>query len=187
MPKFGTWIFAAALACGACKKSDSQAGKHTGPLVVAEQPPLPEDPELAKRATAQWKKHLQKEEEERQSLFDRQRLGQHRAAIKQLTSARKLLDEAKGAQELAAAQTAVNARLGELRVALEQLDPWGNSTRLRGDYDALVTLLATDYGAARQAAFRGDGQPLTAARTQFDAHVRAMQTWLEHIQHEEDE
>jgi hypothetical protein len=155
--------------------------------VVAEQPPLPEDPELGKRSTEQWKKHLQKEEDERQALFDRQRVDQHRAALRLLASARKALDEARGRQELAAAQTAVNGQLGQLRELLKQLDPWGNSSRLLGDYDALQALLARRYGEARQAAYRGDGAPLTAVRNEFDAHVRAMQGWLEHVQHEEED
>lgn len=175
----------AALACAACKKGEHAERKQ--PLVVAEQPALPEDPELARRSTEQWKKHLQKEEDERQALFDRQRIDQHRAAIRLLVSARKALDEAKGRQELAAAQSEVDRKLVELRERLKQLDPWGNSSRLLGDYAALQDLLGSRYGAARQAAYRGDGQPLTAAGHEFDAHVRAMQGWLERIQHEEEE
>jgi hypothetical protein len=178
-------VLLAALACAGCKKAEQAERK--GPLVVAEQPPLPEDPERGKRSTEQWKKHLQKEEDERQALFDRLRLDQHRAAIRLLASARKALDEAGGRQELTAAQAAVNGQLGELRERLTQLDPWGNSSRLLSDYDALHDLLASRYGEARKAAFRGDGQPLTAARNEFDAHVRAMQGWLVRVQNEEED
>ena len=181
----GVLILLAALACAACKKAEHT--ERRGPLVVAEQPPLPEDPERGKRSTEQWKKHLQKEEDERQALFDRLRIDQHRVAIRLLFGARKTLDEAMGRQELAAAQTAVNGQLAELTERLKQLDPWGNSSRLLSDYDALHDLLARRYAEARLAAFRGDSQPLTAARNEFDAHVRAMQGWLIRVQREEED
>ena len=88
----GRILLLALLTLGACRKpEDGRHGERKGPLVVAEQPPLPEDPERGQRSTAQWSQHLQHEEDERQGIFDRQRIPQHRALMKLLTNARKAL------------------------------------------------------------------------------------------------
>jgi len=174
----------AALGVGACRKADSQQHEQKGPLVTAVQPPLPENPELGKRSEAQSRTHLQHEDFERQAAFDKPRSAQHRAAMRQLSSARTLLDEAKGAQELAEAQRAVRAQLTEVRAKIKEIDPWSNSSRLLPDYDALLQLLETRYPSARIAAYGGNGEPLSAARTQFDAHLREMNNWLARIARE---
>ena len=184
----GRILLLALLTLGACRKpEDGRHGERKGPLVVAEQPPLPEDPERGQRSTAQWSQHLQHEEDERQGIFDRQRIPQHRALMKLLTNARKTLDEAKGWQELGQAQASVRKQLSEGRAQLKALDPWGNSSRLLSDYEALMKSLETRYPEARLAAYRGDSQPLTAARADFDAHLRSMNGWLTRLEDEDGE
>lgn len=169
-----------------CRKSADQSDRKV-PLVVADQPKLPEDPELGKRSTQQWSKHLSREEDERQGLFDRQRLEQHRKLMKQLTAARIQLDEQKGMQELNAALVSVRKQLDGVRAQLKQLDPWGNSSRLLPDYQALLEILSVRYPPAKQAAFGGNSEKVDAARMEFDAHLRNMNRWLDRIQHEEED
>jgi hypothetical protein len=173
------------LGVAACRK-DAHA-ERKGPLVVADQPKLPENPELGKRSEAQWRKHLDREEDERQGIFDRQRLDQHRALMKQLSSARKQLDEQKGMIELNEARLGVTQQLDSVRAQLKQLDPWGTNSRLLPQYQALLELLTTRFVTAKQAAFGGDSKALETARMEFDAHLRKMNKWLELIQREEEE
>ena len=182
------WLAALALAgvlLGGCGKRDQPERK--GPLVVAEQPPLPENPELGKKSTAQWRQHLDREEVERQGIFDKQRIPQHRALMKQLSAARKTLDEQKGMQELREARVGVNQQLDSVRAQLKELDPWGTNSRLLPRYQALLELLSARYDAAKQAAFGGDSKAVDAVRTEFDAHLRKMNRWLARIQREEEE
>lgn len=155
------------------------APERKGPLIVAEQPPLPEDPAAGKRSEEQWRKHLQAEELERQMLFDRYRLEAHRDLIQRFTAARKRLDDTKTRADLKRARTQLAPMLQELRAGVDGIDRWKNSSHILSDYEALLRDLQDSYPEARLAAMGGDTRPLAQARASFDAHLRAMNHWLD--------
>lgn len=163
------------------------AGERRGPLVVADQPPLPEDPVAGKRSELQWKKHLQAEEVERQMIFDRNRLPEHRDLIKRIKEAREMLDKPKTARELDKTREALAPTLKDLQAGIDAVDKWKNSSRILVDYDALMSALNETYPAARLAAMGGKTEALSAARTGFDGHLRTMHAWLERLDKDQDE
>jgi hypothetical protein len=173
----------------ACRETptDPMARERRGPLVVADQPPLPEDPVAGKRSELQWKKHLQAEELERQMIFDRNRLAEHRDLIKRLKDARERLDKPKTARELEKAREALAPTLKELQAGIDAVDKWKNSSRILVDYDALMSALSESYPAARLAAMGGKNEALSQERSSFDGHLRTMHTWLERLDKDQDE
>lgn len=173
----------------ACHKEpvDPMAGERKGPLVVADQPPLPEDPVAGKRSEMQWKKHLQAEEVERQMIFDRNRLPEHRDLIKRIKDARERLDKPKTPGELEKARAALAPALNELQGGIDALDKWKNSSRILVDYDALMSALNESYPAARLEAMGGKTEALGQARNNFDGHLRTMHAWLERLDKDMDE
>lgn len=173
----------------ACRETpiDPMAKERRGPLVVAEQPPLPEDPVAGKRSEQQWKKHLQAEEVERQMLFDRNRLSEHRELIKRIKAARERLDQPKSARDLEHARATLAPVLSELQAGIDAVDRWKNSSRILSDYDALMAALKDSYPAARLAAMSGKTEPLSQARASFDGHLRTMHAWLERLDKDHDE
>jgi len=182
-------LLVVACALAACRETtdDSIVRERLGPLVTADQPPLPEDPAAGKRSELQWKKHLQAEEVERKMMFDRNHVAEHRELIKRIKDARALLDEAKTPAELQKARAALQTRLQELKSGLDTLDRWKTSSQLISDYEALIQALSDGYPSARLAAMSGKAEPLSAARTSFDTHLRNMQTWLTRVEKDEDE
>src|SRR6185369_15066308 len=68
---------------------------------------LREDPEAAKRSEAQWREHMEDEEDERQAGFDKQHLAEHRALIKLIGAARARYDQARTEDALAKARTEI--------------------------------------------------------------------------------
>lgn len=164
-----------------------RAVRERGPLVTAEQPPLPEDPVAGKRSELQWKKHLQAEEVERQMLFDRNRLKEHHALIERLGSARETLDRVKTPSDLKGAQAQLEPKLQQLQRDIDAIDRWKNSSRILVDYDALMNALRDTYPAAKLAAMGGKTEALSQARNDFDAHLRTMHAWLDRLEKDDDE
>jgi FMN phosphatase YigB (HAD superfamily) len=152
--------------------------ERRGPLVLQEQPPLPEDPVAGKRSELQWQKHLQAEERERQMLFDRNRLAQHRELIKNIKAARERLDQPKTAKALQQAREQLEPTLQALQQSIDEVDRYKNSSHLLGDYDALMDALKQSYPQARLAAMSGKPEAQAQARSDFDARLRAMHAWL---------
>jgi hypothetical protein len=130
---------------------------------------------------------LEREEEERQMLFDRPRLKQHRAVVRALKAIRVRYDQARNEQALTKAREAASTQLQELQKRVLELDPWGVNSRLLPDYRALQESLASTYPDAKLAAIAGDKTALDSARTSFDQHMRAIAAWLEEVEHGEEE
>ena len=180
------------LCCGALsachgKQAEPRAHERRGPLVTAEQPPLPEDPAAGKRSEQQWARHLQAEEVERQMFFDRSRLAEHRALIARIQAARERLDQPKTPAELQRARAALQSSLQELQAGIDAVDRWKNSSHLLADYEALLKALSDSYPAARLAAMSGNKAPHDEARERFDRHLRDMNAWLARVDKDEDE
>jgi hypothetical protein len=173
----------------ACRETptDPLARERKEPLVVADQPPLPEDPVAGKRSELQWKKHLQAEEIERQMIFDRNRMAEHRDLIKRIKDARERLDKPKTPRELDKTREALAPALKELQAGIDAVDKWKNSSRILVDYDALMSALNETYPTARLAAMGGKPAALSDARNSFDGHLRTMNTWLERLEKDQDE
>jgi len=148
---------------------------------------LPEDPEAGKRAEAQWREHLDEEEEGRQLGFDRRRLKQHRALIRRIKATRARVNGARTLPAITKVQADLPAQVALLRRDVEQIDPWGVTSRLLPDYQALVTLLAGDYGAAKAEALRGQPAALAEANKAFDEHLELMEKKLEQAAESEEE
>jgi len=149
--------------------------------------PLPEDPEAGRRAEAQWREHLEEEEEGRQNGFDRRRLQQHRALIGRIKAVRAQIARAPSLAALTKTQRELPARVALLRQGIEQIDPWGATSRLLPDYKAVVDLLANSYCEAKAEALRGNNAALAAVNLAIDDHFKAFETKLEHAAESRDE
>jgi len=148
---------------------------------------LPEDPEAGRKSELQWRAHLDFEERERQQIFDRQRIKQHRAVIKLLGAARTRYDRARTPAAVARVREAMPATIEEARRQINAIDHWGNNSPLLKDYDALIAALSGAYPEARLAALGGDGATLAQLRGEIDGRVRKMKQWLEEAARSEDE
>ena len=194
--------FAALLALGlfatgdACRRESAaptqarapakQESKQESKLVVADAPRLKEDPAAGKRSEQQWREHLEHEEEERQLGFDRQRLQQHRAAIKLINAARARYDHARTEAAVEKARAGLHG-MAELHKRVKELDPWGVNSRLLQDYAAFDASLTGTYPDAKVAAIRGDARPLEEARAAFDQRMKSVEAWLEEAAESEGE
>jgi hypothetical protein len=148
---------------------------------------LPEDPEAGKRAEAQWREHLEEEEEGRQLGFDRRRLKQHRALIKRIKATRVRVNGARTLSAITKVQGELPAQIALLRHGIEQIDPWGATSRLLPDYNALLNLLAGDYCEAKAEALRGHPAALAEANKSIDEHLKLMEQKLEQAAESEEE
>jgi hypothetical protein len=149
--------------------------------------PLPEDPEAGKRAEAQWREHLDEEEEGRQLGFDRRRLKQHRALIKRIRNTRARVNGARSLSAINKVQGELAPQIALLRRDVEQVDPWGATSRLLPDYNAVLTLLAGDYGEAKAEALGGNPAALAEANKSIDEHLKHMEELLEEAAESKDE
>jgi hypothetical protein len=187
----------AALALTACHSTppkpvaprdpDRDLAPRSSAALASTAPSLPEDPLAGQRSTLQWREHLAHEEEERQMIFDRTRLSEHRALVKLLQAARARYDGAKDANAVERTRADMPQRLSEIERRVHDLDPWGNSSRLLPAYGALQQALGATYAEAKLAALRGDKHPLEQVRRSFDDHVEKIDKWLEEVAEYEDE
>jgi hypothetical protein len=172
-------LLAATLASLAGAGCRSSAAADT---VAAPPPPardrLPEDPVAGARSSAQWREHMAWEERERRLHFDRDRLHQHREVVRFLVAARARLDRARTPAAVRAAAARLPPAIAEQRRRIAEIDHWGTSSNLLGDYDAALTALADDYPAARAGALAGDGAALDRVRADLDARLKKIAAWL---------
>jgi hypothetical protein len=150
-------------------------------------PSLPEDPIEGKRSTQQWAEHLAKEDEERQVIFDRQRLSEHQRVVKLLRAARARYDNAANESAVKRVDSAMPQLVSEIQHEVHELDPWGNCSRLLPHYVALQSSLSDAYPAARLAAIHGNSQRIGELRESFDDHLEKIEEWLEEVVEYEDE
>jgi hypothetical protein len=195
MSRPAVWLLCACASLAACRKETpapppsqpSAAGGRTTydaprrppPPGAVDPPALPEDPVAGKLAEQQWREHMEREEEERQMLFDRQRLREHRALVRLITTLRGRYDRAKTEPALGKVREGAAQKLDEIQKRAAAIDPDAVNSRLLGDYEALQSSLRNDYPDARAAALRGDPVPLTAARASFDRRLEKIDEWLE--------
>jgi len=130
------------------------------------------------RATAEWRAHMVQEEHERKLHYDRDRIREHRALVRVLAAARGRYDRARTPAAVAAAQTRLAETTADARRRIAAIDHWGVNSNLLGDYDAILTLLADEYPAARGAALRGDPRELARVRARLDEHDKKIAAWL---------
>jgi hypothetical protein len=166
---------------------DYDAPRRPTPPGAIDPPRLPEDPVAAKRAEAQWREHLDREEEERQMLFDRPRLKQHRAVVRMLETIRSRYDRAKTEPAVAKVRGDASRQLDEVRKRVSELDPWGVNSRLLPDYAALENTLANEYAGAKLAMLAGDATQLASVRANVDKHLHVIDEWLEEAAESEHE
>ena len=148
---------------------------------------LPEDPVLGAKSTQQWREHMAREERERKLRYDRDRMKQHRAVLRFLTSTRARYDRAKTKTAVTAIRTRLPPAVEGLRKQITAIDKWGTNSNLLGDYDVLLNALSDAYPTARAAALDGDRAPLDAQRAEFDRRVKAIKEWLAAAAEAEDE
>jgi hypothetical protein len=203
MSQPAVWLLCACVSLAACRKDapapspsqPSAAGGRTTydaprrptPPGAVEPPALPEDPVTGKLAEQQWREHMEREEEERQMLFDRQRLREHRALVRLITTLRTRYDRAKTEPALGKLREGAAQKLEDIQKRVAAIDPDRVNSRLLGDYEALQSSLRNDYPDARAAALRGDHAPLTAARATFDQRLERIDAWLEEAERGEEE
>jgi hypothetical protein len=175
---------------GGCRRV-SLAGPRDGggapPAAVSDQAPraadagasgLPEDPEAGRKSEAQWRKHMDWEERERQLSFDKNRIPQHRAVIQRLAAARTRYERAKNKAAVERVRAEMPALRQDLQARTTEIDHWRASSPLLADYDAEMTDLESAYPDAKLAALRGDAKPLRAVRARLDQRKKKMTDWL---------
>jgi hypothetical protein len=184
--------FAVVVAATACRQSDPPA-----PASNASQPKpsasnvdpgrLPEDPVAGKQSELQWREHMEEEEHERQILFDRQHLEEHRALVKLIVATRARYDGAKTEAAVVKARADMPRRTAEIRRRITEIDHWGVNSRLLSDYDALSASLSDAYPLAKTEALKGDERALTAARADLDGRLQKIDAWLKEAAESEGE
>jgi hypothetical protein len=191
----GAALLALALALSACQKREPDQlplpEQPPAPAAAAVKkrlhPPLPENPELGAKSSAQWQEHLDEEEEHRQLCYDRDRLGQHREVTTQLASLRKRYDQARTEAELASARADAQRQAPALQKQLDVIDPWKNSSVALPEQQAMLKLLLESYPGARLEALRGNGQSSGRAAAELDRHAESLRQLLERAERCKDE
>jgi len=185
---------ALALALSACQKREHDppplVEQPTAQTLTTKQrlhPPLPEDPKLAAKSSAQWEEHLHEEEEHRQLCYDRDRLAQHREVMTQLTSLRQRYDDARSEAELAKARAQVERQAPALQKLLDVIDPWKNSSFAVPQQQAMLKLLVESYPVVRLEALRGDGQNSGRVAAELERRAESIRQLLERAERCKDE
>jgi len=175
---------------GGCRRASLARPLDAGavPVVSSDQAPragdagpsgLPEDPAAGRKSEAEWRRHMEWEERERQLSFDKNRIPQHRAVIQLLAAARARYDRAKTGAAVERVRAAMPALRQDLQARATEIDHWHVSSPLLADYDAEMADLEVAYPAAKLAALGGDAAPLRAARARMDQREKKMAEWLE--------
>lgn len=187
-----------ALAGGGCRRvSLGGAGDAAGAApAVSDQAPrggdagpsgLPEDPEAGRKSEAEWRRHMDWEERERELSFDKNRIPQHRAVIQKLAAARARYDRAKTKAAVERVRAEMPALRQDLQARATEIDHWRVNSPLLADYDGEMTDLDAAYPDAKLAALSGDAKPLQAVRARMDQREMKMAKWLEEAKEAEGE
>jgi hypothetical protein len=161
---------------GCRRDAGDSTDAHPAPLEAAAKPrrhpPLPEEPELGRKATEQGQED--EEERNRQRCFDLERRPQHRAVLAALDRLRKGYERARSKAEIAAAQARAAREGPALREQFDQIDPWQNSSLLVADYAALLDLLTQPFAGAPS----GDAAELKKLRAELRQRLQELQQKL---------
>jgi len=181
-------VLAGALAAGGCRRASLARALEAGAApAVSDQAPragdagpsgLPEDPQAGRQSEADWRRHMDWEERERQLAFDKNRIAQHRAVIQRLATARARYDRAKTRAAVDRVRSEMPALRQELRSRTTEIDHWRVNSPLLADYDAEMAELERAYPDAKLAALGGDAQPLRVVRAGMDRREKKMAGWL---------
>jgi hypothetical protein len=173
---------------GGCRRASRAGPRDTGASpAVSDQAPragdagpsgLPEDPAAGRKSEAEWRRHMDWEERERQLSFDKNRIPQHRAVIQRLAAARARYDRAKTKAAVERVRADMPALRQDLQARSTEIDHWHVSSPLLADYDAEMADLDGAYPDAKLAALAGDLQPLRAVRARMDRRKKKMGEWL---------
>jgi hypothetical protein len=180
-------VLSVALA-GGCRGASLARPRDGGAaLAVSDQAPragdagrsgLPEDPTAGSKSEAEWRRHMDWEERERQLSFDKNRIPQHRAVIQRLAAARARYDRARTTAAVERVRADMPALRQDLQARSTEIDHWHVNSPLIADYDAEMTDLESAYPDAKVAALGGAAQPLRAVRARMDQRKKKMAEWL---------
>jgi hypothetical protein len=180
-------VLSVALA-GGCRRASRAGPRDTGASpAVSDQAPragdagpsgLPEDPAAGRKSEAEWRRHMDWEERERQLSFDKNRIPQHRAVIQRLAAARARYDRARTTAAVERVRADMPALRQDLQARSTEIDHWHVNSPLIADYDAEMTDLESAYPDAKVAALGGAAQPLRAVRARMDQRKKKMAEWL---------
>ena len=148
---------------------------------------LPEDPAAGRKSEAEWRRHMDWEERERQLSFDKNRIPQHRAVIQRLAAARARYDRAKTKAAIERVRADMPALRQDLEARTTEIDHWHVNSPLLADYDAEMADLDGAYPDAKLAALSGDAKPLRALRVRMDQRQKKMAEWLDAAKESEGE
>jgi hypothetical protein len=180
-------VLGVALAGGCRRASLARLLDGGAALVVSDQAPragdagpsrLPEDPVAGRKSEAEWRRHMDWEERERQLSFDKNRIPQHRGVIQLLAAARVRYDRAKTKTAVERVRAAMPAVRQDLQARTTEIDHWHANSPLLADYDAEMADLDGAYPDAKLAALSGDAQPLRAVRARMDQRKKKIAAWL---------
>ena len=170
-------------ALGAASASNGASGARA----PADAGTLPEDPEAGAQSSAEWHRHLDHEERERQLGYDRRKLPEHREVLKTLLDTRRSYDTAGSKRAVLAAEQAFKATLPKLDQRFDAIDHWGVSSKVLPDYRKLATTLADAYPNARIAALSGDTTGFEQLGHDMDTRLATIDAWLDEAAESEDE
>jgi hypothetical protein len=148
---------------------------------------LPEDPVASQASAAQWRAHMEREEQERRLNYDRRKLSEHEAVFALIKNARARYDRAKTASAIAQVRAGLTPQIAQIRRRIVTIDHWGVNSNLLEDYAAMVTMLVGDYPAARIASLGGATQGLEDLRAQWAQREQKISDWLTEAAESEDE
>jgi hypothetical protein len=148
---------------------------------------LPEDPVASQASAAEWRAHMEREEQERRLNYDRRKLSEHAAVFALIKNARARFDRAKTASAIAQVRAGLTPQIAQIRRRIVTIDRWGVNSNLLEDYAAMVTMLVGDYPAARIASFGGPSQALEDLRAQWAQREQKIRDWLTEAAESEDE
>ena len=182
---------------GGCRRVSvaGPRGARGGPAVTDQAPRagdagpsgLPEDPAAGRKSEAEWRRHMDWEERERQLSFDKNRIPQHRAVIQRLAATRARYDRAKTKAAIERVRADMPALRQDLEARTIEIDHWHVNSPLLADYDAEMADLDGAYPDAKLAALSGDAKPLRALRVRMDQREKKMAEWLDAAKESEGE
>lgn len=137
-----------------------------------------EDPVAGKKAEAEFKKHLLREDRGRQLRFDRTHLRTHKQIVALFQKARSRYERAQSKRALEKAGEAAHTIATVVRRRIDEMDHWRNGSKIFADYDALLAMIEVDYPAAVAASLNGDKGQLKDVQSAFAARMKTITDWL---------
>jgi hypothetical protein len=149
----------------------------TGPDIV-DSSQVREDPVASAKAWSQFQAQLAREERGQRLRYDRDHIRAHKAVLATIRRERARYDRARTSRAVEILQATMGSVAAALRRQVQEIDPWGNGSKVGDDYEAIIKMLETDYPAALITAFNGDRSALIERRAALEGRLQKLRGWL---------